>query len=52
LYTNSNPSKAIFAHAEASLEDMKIFEYLVKSKKYTDNLKAIVVEEAHLVTEW
>ena len=22
------------------------------SKKYTDNLKAIVVDKAHLVTEW
>ena len=36
-------SKIIFAHAEALLED----------KKYTDNLKAIVVDEAHLVnTQW
>jgi hypothetical protein len=42
-------SKIIFAHAEALLEDMKVFEYLLKSKKYTDNLKAIVVDEAHLV---
>jgi hypothetical protein len=49
LYTHSNPSKTIFAHAEALLEDMNIFEYLLKSKKYTDNLKAIVVEEACLV---
>ena len=36
-----------------NLEDMKVFEYLLKSKKYTDNLKAIVVDEAHLVnTQW
>ena len=45
-------SKIIFALAEALLEDMKVFEYLLKSKKYTDNLKAIVVEEAYLVSEW
>jgi superfamily II DNA helicase RecQ len=31
---------------------MKVFEYLLNSKKYTANLKAIVVDEAHLVTEW
>ena len=30
----------------------KLKEYFLKSKKYTDNLKAIVVDEAHLVTEW
>jgi BioD-like phosphotransacetylase family protein len=42
LYTDTGP-KIIFAHAEALLED----------KKYTDNLKAIVVDEAHLVnTQW
>ena len=34
LYTDSN-----------QLEDMKVFEYLLYSKKYTDNLKAIVVDE-------
>ena len=26
-------SKIILAHAEALLEDMKVFEYLLKSKK-------------------
>jgi hypothetical protein len=31
-------SKIIFAHAEALLEDKKVFEYLLKSKKYTANL--------------
>jgi hypothetical protein len=33
-YTDSN-----------QLEDMKVFEYFLLSKKYTENLKAIVVDE-------
>ena len=49
---NSNPSKLIFAHPEALLEDKKVFQFLSKSKTYKNNLRAIVVDEAHLVTEW
>ena len=49
---NSNPSKLIFAHPEALLEDKKVFKFLSKSKTYKKNLRAIVVDEAHLVTEW
>jgi hypothetical protein len=30
---------------------MKVFEYLLKLMKYTDNLKAIVVDETNLVPE-
>ena len=52
LYMDNNSSKIIFAHAEALLEDKKVFQHLLKSKKYKDNLKAIVIDEAHLVTEW
>ena len=35
-------SKILFAHAEALLVDMKVFEYLLRSKKYTDNLKRLL----------
>ena len=51
LFTN-NSSKIIFAHPEALLEDKNVFERLLKSVKYRENLKAIVVDEAHLITEW
>lgn len=45
-------SKIIFAHPEALLENKKVFERILKSKKYKENLKSIVVDEAHLVIEW
>ena len=45
-------SKIIFAHPEALLEDKNVFDLLLKSKKFKENLKAIVVDEAHLVSEW
>ena len=45
------PSKIIFAHPEALLEDKKVFQN-VKSKAYQDSVKAIVIDEAHLVEEW
>ena len=38
LYMDNDSSKIIFAHAEALLEDKKVFQYLLKSKKYKDNL--------------
>ena len=38
LYMNNDSSKIIFAHAEALLKDKKVFQYLLKSKKYKDNL--------------
>ena len=44
-------SKIVFAHPEALLEDNKIFPHL-KSKPYQDSVKAIVIDEAHLVEEW
>ena len=49
---NSNPNKLIFAHPEALLEDKKVFQFWLKSKTYKNNLRAIVVDDAHLVTEW
>ena len=38
VYMDNDSSKIIFAHAEALLEDKKVFQYLLKSKKYKDNL--------------
>ena len=38
LYMDNDSSKIIFAHAEALLKDKKVFQYLLKSKKYKDNL--------------
>ena len=46
------PSQIIFAHPEALLEDKKIFQNILKSKVYQTFVKAIVVDEAHLVEEW
>ena len=34
----NDSSKIIFAHGEALLKDKKVFQYLLKSKKYKDNL--------------
>ena len=48
---DGNPCKLTFAQPEALLEDKKMFQFLSKSKMYKDNLKAIAVDEAHLVTE-
>ena len=48
----SRPSQIIFAHPEALLEDTKIFQNILKSKPYQDAVKAIVIDEAHLVEEW
>ena len=42
----------MFAHPEALLEDKKIFQNILKSKVYPTSVKAIVVDEAHLVEEW
>jgi superfamily II DNA helicase RecQ len=46
------PSQIIFAHPEALLENRNIFQNILKSKAYQDSVKAIVVDEAHLVEEW
>lgn len=46
------PSQIIFAHPEALLEDKKIFQQVLKSKAYQDSVKAIIIDEAHLVEEW
>jgi superfamily II DNA helicase RecQ len=48
----AHPSQIIFAHPEALLEDKKIFQNILKSKSYQDSVKAIVIDEAHLVEEW
>ena len=48
----AHPSQIIFAHPEALLEDKKIFQSILKSKSYQDSVKAIVIDEAHLVEEW
>ena len=41
------PSKIIFAHYEALLEDKKVFQDALKCKAYQDSVKAIVIDEAH-----
>ena len=46
------PSQLTFAHPEALLENKKIFQDILKSKAYQDSVKAIVIDEAHLVEEW
>ena len=42
----------IFAHPEALIDDKFVFKSLLKSKAYQHRVKAIVVDEAHLVEEW
>ena len=42
----------IYAHPEALLEDKRMFERIMKSRMWKENLKVIVVDEAHLVDEW
>ena len=48
----ARPSQIIFAHPEALLEDKKIFQKILKSRAYQDSVKAVVIDEAHLVEEW
>ena len=45
-------TKIIYAHPEALLEDKRMFERIMKSRMWKENLKVIVVDEAHLVDEW
>lgn len=49
---NIDNSRIIFAHPEALLEDKKVFQHVLKSPKWQEQLKAIVVDEAHLIVEW
>jgi superfamily II DNA helicase RecQ len=37
---------------KALLEDKKVFQNILKSKVYQASVKAIVIDEAHLVEEW
>lgn len=46
------PSQIIFAHPEVLIEDKKIFGGILKSNEYQERVKAIVIDEAHLVSEW
>jgi superfamily II DNA helicase RecQ len=48
----NSASRIIFAYPEALLEDKKDFERILKSPAWNENLKAIVVDEAHLIVEW
>lgn len=45
-------SQIIFAHPESLLEDKCVFHGLLKSDQLKNILKAIVVDEAHLILEW
>ena len=46
------PPQILFAHPEILMENKKVFNDVLKSKIYKDRIKAIVVDEAHLVVEW
>ena len=46
------PPQILFAHPEILIENKKVFNDVLKSKTYKDRIKAIVVDEAHLVVEW
>ena len=46
------PSQILFAHPEVLLENRKIFSEVLRSKIYKEHVKAIVVDEAHLIVEW
>ena len=45
------PPQILFAHPEVLMDNRKVFNVL-KSKIYKERIKAIVVDEAHLVVEW
>ena len=46
------PPQILFAHPEIFIESKKVFNNVLKSKIYKERIKAIVVDEAHLVVEW
>ncbi|CAB3990681.1 Hypothetical predicted protein [Paramuricea clavata] len=53
IYQSDCSSKSdSIAHPEALSEDKKFFQNILKSKSYQDSVKAIVIDEAHLVEEW
>lgn len=46
------PPQILFAYQEVLLENCKIFSEVLRSKVYKEHVKAIVVDEAHLIVEW
>ena len=46
------PPQILFAHPEVLIENRNIFTNVLKSKIYKESVKAIVIDEAHLVVEW
>ena len=46
------PPQILFAHPEVLLENKQIFCNILRSKIYKERVKAIVLDEAHLVVEW
>ena len=46
------PPQILFAHPEVLLENRKIFSEVLRSKVYKEHVKAMVVDEAHLIVEW
>ena len=46
------PPQILFATPEILIENKNVFNDVLKSKTYKDRIKAIVVDEAHLVVEW
>ena len=46
------PLQILFAHPEILIENKKVFNNVLKSKICKERIKAIVVDEVHLVVEW
>ena len=46
------PPHILFAHPEVLIGNKKIFNDILKSKIFKERVKAIVIDEAHLVVDW
>ena len=46
------PPQILFAHPEDLIENKKVFTEVLRTKVYRERVKAIVIDEAHLVVEW
>ena len=46
------PPQILLAHPELLLENRSVLTNLLRSKMYKKRIKAIVVDEAHLIVDW
>ena len=46
------PPQILFPHPEVLIENKKVVTEVLKIKAYRERVKAIVIDEAHLVVEW